>query len=189
MKRIISYFFKGLVFIIPIAVTGYVLYKSFALIDGILDGILNEILPFKIPGLGLLIIFVLITLLGLLGSAIIAKPMFAYFEKLIEKAPLIKIIYSAVKDLLSAFVGTKKSFNQPVLVRLEKNSNVQKLGFITQSDLSDLGIGKDMVAVYLPHSYAWSGNQFIVPKESVTPINASSTTVMKFIISGGVTKI
>ena len=90
---------------------------------------------------------------------------------------------------LTEFLRTKKRFDKPVLVKQNNNYEVQKLGFITQEDLTYLGIGSDKVAVYLPHSYAWSGNQFIVPKENVTPINASSTTVMKFIISGGVTKI
>jgi len=124
-----------------------------------------------------------------MASTIIAGPIIKYFETLISKAPLIKVIYSAVKDLMGSFFGTKKSFNKPVLVKLEENSNIQKLGFITNSDLSELGIDSNMVAVYLPHSYAWSGNQFIVPRKCITPLDVSATTVMKFIISGGVTKI
>ena len=182
MKKIIRYFLQGLLYTVPIAVTVFIIYKTFNAIDNILP--LDDY-----PGLGILILLVSITLFGLLGSTIIANPIFSYFDRTIEKAPLIKIIYSAVKDLLSAFVGTKKSFDQPVLVKLSENPGIEKLGFITQSDLSELGIGSDKVAVYLPHSYAWSGNQFIVPKENVTPIDASSTTVMKFIISGGVTQI
>lgn len=185
MKKLISFFLQGLLFIGPIAVSVYVIFKVFDLVDGLL----RDLLPWEIPGLGLIIILVLITGLGWLGSTIIAKPMFSYFEKLIEKAPLIKVIYSAVKDLLSAFVGSKKSFDQPVLVKLEKDSDVQKLGFITQSDLKDLGIGKDKVAVYLPHSYAWSGNQYIVPKENIQALDVSAATVMKFIVSGGVTSL
>ncbi|HHZ64882.1 MAG TPA: DUF502 domain-containing protein [Flavobacteriales bacterium] len=185
MKKLISFFLQGLLFIGPIAVSVFVIFKIFDLVDGLL----RNFLPWEIPGLGLLIILVLITGLGWLGSTIIAKPMFSYFDKVVEKAPLIKIIYTAVKDLLSAFVGSKKSFNQPVLVKLEKDSDVQKLGFITQSDLSDLGIGKDKVAVYLPHSYAWSGNQYIVPKANVQALDVSAATVMKFIVSGGVTSL
>jgi len=181
MKKIISYFFQGVLYIVPIAVTGYVLYKAFRIIDGIL--------PFQIPGLGLVIILVLLTVLGFLGSTILARPIFYYFDRIIEKAPLIKVLYSAVKDLLSAFVGSKKSFDKPVLVKLEKDSDVQKLGFITQDDLTELGIEGDKVAVYLPHSYAWSGNQYIVPKENITPLDVSAATVMKFIVSGGVTNI
>ena len=101
VKKVIGYFLQGLLFSVPIAVTFFVLYKVFILVDGIL--------PFEFPGLGLLLILVLITLLGLLGSTIIAGPIIRYFETLISKAPLIKVIYSAVKDLMSSFFGTKKS--------------------------------------------------------------------------------
>lgn len=181
MKKLVKYFLQGLLYIVPISVTIFVLYKVFVLVDGIL--------PFDIPGLGLLIILVLITLVGIFGSTIIAGPLVTYFEKLINKAPLIKVIYSAVKDLMSGFFGTKKSFDQPVLVSMGENSSIQKLGFITNSDLSDLGLGPDMVSVYLPHSYAWSGNQFIVSKKFITPLDISATTVMKFIVSGGVSTI
>jgi uncharacterized membrane protein len=189
MKRFIGYFFQGVLFTVPIAVTLFVIYKIFILIDGILSPLINEILPFQIPGLGLIIILGLLTFFGFLGSTIIMRPIFSYFEGIVEKAPLVKIIYSAVKDLLQAFVGNKKSFDKPVLVKLEKDSDVQKLGFITRDDLTDLGIDQNYVAVYLPHSYAWSGNQFIVPRENVKPLNVSAATVMKFIVSGGVTKL
>ena len=181
MKKIVSYFLQGVLYTVPITVTGFVIYKIFVLIDGII--------PFQIPGLGLVVILVLLTILGFLGSTIIGNPISAYLNRLVAKAPLVKIIYSAVQDLLQAFVGKKKSFDKPVLVKLEKDSDVRKLGFITQEDLNDLGIEGGMVAVYLPHSYAWSGNQFIVPVENVTRLNVSAATVMKFIVSGGVTKI
>jgi uncharacterized membrane protein len=181
MKRLISYFLQGLLFIVPIAVTLFVLYKVFILVDGIL--------PFDVPGLGLLIILGIITLTGLVGSTIVARPIVGYFEKLINKAPLVKIIYSAVKDLMSGFLGTKKSFDKPVLVKLSADANIYKLGFVTNDDLTELGVGPGMVSVYLPHSYAWSGNQFIVSKECVTPLKVSPATVMKFIVSGGVSNV
>ena len=174
----IRYFLQGLLYIVPIAVTFFVLYKVFVLVDGIL--------PFEIPGMGLVIILVLITLAGVFGSTIIAGPLVSYFERLINKAPLIKMIYSSVKDLMAGFFGSKKSFDQPVLVKMSADSNIHKLGFITSSNLSALGIDSDMVSVYLPHSYAWSGNQFIVSKEYITPLDVSPAAVMKFIVSGGV---
>lgn len=181
MKKLVGYFLQGLLFIVPIGVTLAVLYQAFKIVDGIL--------PFQIPGLGLLAIIVLITVAGVLGSTIIARPLVAYFERLINRAPLIKIIYSAVKDLMSGFFGSKKSFDQPVLVKLSLESNIYKLGFITNSDLGELGISSDMVSVYLPHSYAWSGNQFIVSKKCITAIDVPAATVMKFIVSGGVSPI
>ncbi|MCH7756631.1 DUF502 domain-containing protein, partial [Patescibacteria group bacterium] len=106
MKKIVRYFLQGLLYTVPIAVTVFIIYKTFNAIDNILP--LDDY-----PGLGIFILLIGITLFGLLGSTIIANPIFSYFDRTIEKAPLIKIIYSAVKDLLSAFVGTKKSFDQP----------------------------------------------------------------------------
>jgi uncharacterized membrane protein len=102
-----------------------------------------------------------------------------------NKIPLVKLIYSAVKDLLGAFVGDKKKFNKPVLVRINKDNSLHQLGFITQSDLSELGLN-NMVVVYFPHSYAFSGFHYFVPKENITPLDISGPVAMKFIVSGGV---
>lgn len=181
IRVFLKYFFQGLLYTVPLAVTIYVIYKLLNLID--------KIIPFDTPGLGFLLLIGSITALGVLGSSIIAQPIIKYFQKLLARAPLIKTIYSAIKDLLSAFVGKKKRFDRPVLVKLNKDAEIEKLGFITSSDLSELGITGGKLAVYMPHSYAFSGNLFIVPKENVTPIDASSTDIMKFIVSGGVTEI
>ena len=106
-----------------------------------------------------------------------------------DKAPIIKTVYTSVQDLVAAFVGQKKKFNQPVLVKLTKDSNLEKPGFITRESLDLLGIPKGKVAVYLPHSYAWSGNLFIVPEDQVTPLSISASEMMKFIVSGGVSSL
>ncbi|MCK4699410.1 MAG: DUF502 domain-containing protein, partial [Bacteroidales bacterium] len=95
-------------------------------------------------------------------------------------------IYTSIRDLLSAFVGKEKKFNKPVLVRVNTISNLEKMGFLTQEDLSKLGIKENKVAVYFPHSYNFSGEMFIVPVEHITPIKAPSAEVMKIIVSGGV---
>jgi len=181
MKKIISYFLQGLIYIVPITVTVYVIYKFFQVIDGLL--------PFDQPGVGILVILGLITVLGFLGSTIIARPFSLIFDTIVEKAPLIKIIYTSVKDLLTAVVGQKKAFQQPVLVKLSKESNIEKLGFITQEDLSMIGIKEGKIAVYLPHSYNFSGNLFIVERQNVTPVKGASADVMKFIISGGISAL
>lgn len=180
-KKLLGYLLRGALLTAPLAGTLYVIYKIFILIDGIL--------PFKIPGLGLLSLIVFLTIVGYAGGYIIGQPIIQYFQQFLDKAPLIKTIYTSIKDLLSAFVGKEKRFDRPVLVKLNKDSNVEKLGFITTDNLSSLGIESDKVAVYLPHSYAFSGNLFIVPKENVRPLNASSSDIMKFIVSGGVAKI
>ena len=188
-SRLLNYFFQGLLFIAPITVTIWAIVKLFFYINGLLQGYVDEIIGIYIPGLGLIILLLIITLIGFLGSTIIFQPIINYFDKLLAKAPLIKIVYTAVKDLVSAFVGKKKRFNQPVLVKISNNTALEKIGFVTNNDLSIIGQSNEKVAVYLPHSYAWSGNLFIVPTDHITPINASSTEVMKFVISAGVTNI
>ena len=111
------------------------------------------------------------------------------FDHALERTPFIKTIYSSIKDLLSAFVGSKKRFNRPVLVTINRENNIQQLGFITREDLSELNLKKEYVAVYVPLSYSFSGNLLIVPSDHITVVDASSPEVMKFIISGGVTDI
>jgi uncharacterized membrane protein len=107
-------------------------------------------------------------------------------EKIIAKVPLLGTIYTSTKDLMSAFVGDKRKFNQPVLVKVNDEETLERIGFVTNKDLSMLGI-QDKVAVYLPHSYAFSGWVVIVPTKNITPINAKSSEIMVFLVSGGVT--
>ncbi len=180
-RKFINYFLQGLFYIAPIGATVFILYQVFVFFD--------NILPLKIPGLGILIIILSIAIVGFLGGLFIKKPIASFLERYINKAPIVKIIYSSVKDLMGAFVGKKKRFDKPVLVKLYNNSELQKIGFITQQDLSSLGLGNTKVAVYFPHSYNFSGNLLIIPIESITPLDASSADIMKFIVSGGVTEI
>ena len=181
MKKFINYFLQGLLYIVPITVTLYVVYWTFQKIDGIL--------PFQFPGLGLIVIILLITLIGFVGSAIITSPINAFFQRLLKRAPLLQTIYSSVKDLMSTFVGKKKGFNAPVLIKLYENSTIERIGFITNDDLSSLGIKEGKILIYLPHSYAFSGQLFVVERSYVKPIDASSAEIMKLIVSGGVTEI
>jgi uncharacterized membrane protein len=189
MNKLIRYFFQGLLLISPLAITIYAIWVSFEFIDGLLIQYLTDLIGFKIPGLGLIIILSFITLIGVIGSSILLKPLLNSLDKIISQAPLVKIIYTSIKDFMSAFVGKDKKFTEPVLVKLSQDFDMERLGFITQHDLSGLGISAEKVAVYLPHSYTFSGNLVIVPVANVTPLNANSTEVMKFVVTAGVTAI
>lgn len=185
--QILSWFLQGMLYIAPVSLTIYVIYISFRFVDGILKDIIKGIVGFSIPGLGIVVILLGITLIGFLGSSIFFGRYLKVFDKLISQAPLVKVIYTSIKDFISAFVGKDRRFTEPVLVKVNKDSDLEKLGFITQKDLTNLGIPKGRVAVYLPHSYNFSGNLFIVGVENVTPINAPSAEVMKFVVTAGVT--
>lgn len=176
MKRISGYFFKGLIFTVPAAVTLYVFYIIFTGIDNLIG--------LRVPGLGFFITIALITFIGFLGSNIFTKRFLSLVDKVFGKLPIMRLLYTAIKDILDAFLGEKKGFEKPVLVTLIPGSNVKVIGFITKESLDSLGI-LNAVAVYMPQSYNFAGNLIVVPKEQVTLINASSSEVMAFIVSGG----
>ena len=188
MKTFIRYFLQGLLTIVPIAITCWVVFKIIFIMTSLFSTFGLIINPILDPFIVLAAVILLIIFIGMLSSSIVLKPLFNFFHHAIERAPIVKTIYSSIKDLVSAFVGSKKRFNKPVLVTTNKTSGIQQLGFITQTNLQELGI-KDKVSVYVPHSYAISGMLLIVPVENIKAINASSAEVMKFIVSGGVTDI
>ncbi|MEN9330956.1 MAG: hypothetical protein RLZZ94_46 [Bacteroidota bacterium] len=193
MKKLINYFLQGLLFVVPVAVTVYVVIKAVVWLDNLLPVKVPIPVPgaesFDLPGLGILLIASIITVAGYIGTRFVRNPVFAIFEGLIERTPLLKLIYSSVKDLIEAFVGEKKRFTQPVLVTMNNNPPIQRIGFVTENDLTELGLGKSKMAVYLPFSYGFNGQLVIVESDNVQKLDASGTEMMKFVISGGVTDI
>jgi len=185
MKKLTKYFLQGLLYIAPFGITVYVIYGIFTFTDSLLNDTLEKLLKVDIPGLGLVIIIFLIIFMGMIGNTIFAKPFEAVFRRFIDKTPFLKVIYSSLNDLFSAFVGKEKKFNKPVLVVVNPLTNLEKLGFLTEEDLSRLD-EKDKVAVYFPHSYNFSGELYIVPKSQVKPVNIDPVDMMKFIVSAGI---
>lgn len=186
MKTLINYFLRGLLFIFPVFATFYVVIQLVNWIDESFSNLLFGWLPWDVPGLGIITAFFAIALLGLAVSFAISKPMFSYFERLMSRIPLVKIIYTALKDFTMAFVGDKKKFNKPVLVNFV--DGVDRIGFVTEENLDLLNI-KDRVAVYCPHSYNFSGNLFLVDLKRLTELNINPSEAMKFAISAGITQI
>jgi uncharacterized membrane protein len=160
----------------------------FRFIDGLLRSSIQSWFGVDIPGLGLVIILVLVTLLGYVGQTVLAQPVKNQIARFIKQTPFLQSIYSTVKDFVNAFLGKEKKFVHPVLVKLNRTSDMEKIGFLTQTDLTELKL-KDRVAVYFPQSYSWSGDLFIVPSENVTPLDISPGDAMKFAVTGGVTKV
>ena len=178
MKRLVKYFLKGLVIFVPIALTVFLLVWAFKS----LDSLFPEKLP---PGLGILLTIILITLIGFIASNFLGRRFFALVEKIFTGLPLVKLLYSAFKDMIEAFAGEKKSFDKPVLAAIAPGSAAKIVGFVTKETLENLGLS-DYVAVYVPQSYNFAGNVLLFPKESVQPLEMESAQAMAFIVSGGV---
>lgn len=186
-KRLINYFIRGLVLVAPLYITILIIWSGVEYLDNLIpiNVPISDNQSVYLPGLGVLIIVGIIILLGFFFSTVVPQSFFRLTEGLMRRIPLVSLIYYSTKDLILAFVGDKKKFNQPVLVTMFKETGIKKIGFITQSDLSQIHIA-DHVAVYMPFSYSLSGELFIVPTDSVVPVEASSTDIMKMLISGGV---
>lgn len=173
-------FLKGLIILAPIAVTAWIIWKVFTGID--------TIIPSVPRGLGFLIVISCVTIIGYFGTRFfIGKAIFDFFDHLLERTPGIKYIYSSVKDVMSSFVGDKKRFNSPVWVRTQHEPETWRIGFLTQPDMTYLGMD-DHAAVYLPHSYAISGWVVVVHLDNIRRVTTMSPAeAMKFAVSGGIT--
>jgi len=198
-RNLLKYFVQGLIILAPIIVTGWAVFSLFNYIDNILPNFLHTLFPVlykpdsegniqKVPGVGFVVIIVIIVLTGWISSSYIVGKVVEFFGHVLEKTPGIRFIYTSVKDFLEAFAGEKRKFDKPVLVSVDA-ADVWRMGFMTQDDGIRLGL-KGHVVVYVPHSYAVSGIVYIVPLEKVKFLtDVSSTEAMKFALSGGVAQI
>ena len=178
MNWLIKNFLRGLVIVVPIALTVYLVYQSFIRLD--------QLLHVETPGLGLGILLGAIVAIGALAGNFVGRKFFSLTETMFTKAPIVRIVYAAIKDLLEAFVGNKRRFDRPVTISV--SDGVRTFGFITRDDLASLGMPGD-VAVYVPFSYTWDGCLLVVAKERVTPLEADSASVMALVVSGGVSRV
>lgn len=199
LASIAQLFFQGVVVLAPIGVTIWVVVSLFNWVDNFLPNLLNFIFPIqfaevngqipKVTGLGFVVAITLVLLVGWLSSLFFVERLMSLFDRLLEKTPGVKIIYSSVKDFLEAFAGNKKKFDQPVLVNVD-SSDVWRIGFITQNNTEHFGL-KDFVTVYVPHSYAISGITYIVSVDRIKkmPKGVNASEAMKYVVSGGVTTV
>ena len=199
-RKIFQYFLQGLIILAPIGITIWAVTALFNFIDNILPDLIGKIFPHllgtdaqgnprEIPGLGFILVIVIVVLVGYISSSFIVGRLVALLDKVLERVPGIKLIYSTVKDFFEAFAGNKRKFNRPALINIGA-PNVWRIGFITQQDVTDFGLGMDHVAVYVPKSYAFTGDLYFVTRDRIRLLpEVSSGDAMKFAISGGVTDI
>lgn len=190
MKSVIKNFINGILTIVPIILVIYVIYKTFMFLDGILGNLLKPY--FKddyIPGIGLLATIVLITALGWMSTQFITGSIIKIIDRLLEKIPIVKTVYSVIKDTVGSFLGEKKSFSKVVLVTLP-GTDIKSMGFITAENLDSLYSPlQDYIAVYIPQTFQVAGFTFLIPREQVELIDVPSEEAMKFILSGGMTSV
>ena len=174
--RILRYFVRGCLVSVPLAITAWVVWTTLTFID--------RLLPIGIPGLGIVVTLSLVTLIGLFTSNVVGKRVFQLTDRALSRMPLVKLLYTSIKDLIRAFVGDHKSFDQPAAVALTPGG-ARMLGFVTRDGLHMLGM-PDFVAVYFPQSYNFAGQLAVVPRDQVELLDVASSEIMTFIVSGGI---
>lgn len=195
LKKLLQYLFQGIVVIAPIAITIYFIFWLFVTIDSLVPNLFSKVAPgtvpneTHIPGVGFLIIVLLLVLIGRASSTFFFSNMLDFLGTLLEKTPGVKLIYTSVKDFLKAFSGSQKKFDKPVIVNVD-GENIWRIGFVTQNDAKNFGLTEHVV-VYVPFSYAISGATYLVPRDKIKLLGGEihSADAMKFAISGGVTEL
>ena len=182
MNRLVRWFLQGLIYFVPIALTVFVLVASFRAIDRTLGGLLGV----DVPGVGVAVLVVVVTVLGFLLSNFLSRRILGLFERVLDRLPLVKLLHTSVKDLMGAFVGDQRRFDQPVAVEIAPGTDVHAFGFVTRDSLADLGLGEELVAVYLPQSYNFAGQLLAVPRGRVRKIEHDAAEMMALVVSGGV---
>jgi uncharacterized membrane protein len=198
-RTLFKLFLQGLLILAPISITIFFVVSTFQWVDGILPNLVHNLFPNligldafgspkRIPGLGFVVFIGIALIVGYISPSFIVSRLVELAEKLLERTPGIKFIYSTVKDFFEAFAGNKRKFDKAVLVSIVA-PDVWQVGFITQEELHEFDL-KEYVAVYLPQSYAFAGHLYFVKRDRVRVLtDISSADAMKFAISGGVADV
>lgn len=185
----INYLIRGTLVVVPLAGAIFLIVWIVASIDSALN-LATFIFedesgrPMYIPGLGILSVIIVLLLAGVIFTNFVSDPIRNWVTHQINRIPLFNTLYSSIKDFTAAFVGDSKKFNEPVLVEVNE-MGLKKIGFLTQHDLSKLGLEEDVI-VYFPYSYSFAGQVVVVHKDKVKKLNMSATDAMKLVVSGGV---
>lgn len=182
MKKLVTYFLSGLVILVPIFLTLYIAYLAFTLGDAALGHYLKRVLPFYLPGLGFIVLILLVTALGYLGNRLVLGRILAFVDWVFSKLPLLGMVYQTIKTTIENIFGEQKALNNPVYVEL---GPAKIIGFKTNEIIIE---GQRLAVIYVPLSLQMAGHLIYVPPEAVRPCPLSSEDVLKLILSAGLSK-
>ncbi|MFT4606925.1 MAG: putative membrane protein [Urechidicola sp.] len=188
-KSIGTTLLTGLITLLPVVLTIYLLYWLAVSAEQILGGALQWTIPGAIyfPGLGTIVGLAIVFLVGLMMKAIFVRQIFAFGKQIIYKLPLVNTIYRVMHDLFDFFSPKKKGFGQVVIVNID---GMEMIGFITQEDSSRLPEAfqkPETALVYIPMSYMIGGFTLLVPLDKMSSCKMSMDEAMRFVLTAGIT--
>jgi uncharacterized membrane protein len=182
-QQLLRYFGHGILIIAPVVLTAIVLRWLFLQVDGWLR-------PYVVvPGVGLVIVLAVVLLVGWIGSFFLVGRAFALVDRWLGRTPGVRFIYSSLRDFIDAFIGEKRRFTKAVLLNVLADE-VWLVGFLTDDDVVNFGLGADYVAVYVPQSYNVAGQLYFVKRERIRPLDhLAAADIMKYAVTGGAVDI
>lgn len=192
LKTISKTFFTGLITILPVVLTIYLLYWLVVSAESVLGGLIRHVLPEEQywPGMGSIVGLMVVFIVGLLMHAYMVRRLFAWGEQILYHLPLVKTVYRAIRDFFDYFSPSKeKEFGQVVSISIG-DTGMQIIGFVSQEDPQKLPKDfrdEDSILVYVPLSYMIGGYAVLMPRSAVRPLDMSMEEAMRFALTAGIT--
>ena len=194
MSRIRSWFFTGILVMTPLILTIYVVWAFITFVDNLVVPIVpyyyrpSTYLPFPIPGLGLIIVFIFTTFVGVLATGLFGRTLIRLWENILSRMPVVRSVYSAIKQILETVMATQSdAFRQAVLVEYPRK-DIWAIGFVTGSTKGEVGenVDKKMVNVFMPTTpNPTSGFLLFFPEKDLIFLKMSVEDALKLVVSGG----
>ncbi len=190
MDRIRTIFLRGLITLLPIAVTIYVVYAGVLIFENLLADIIKAVIPEHtyIPGLGFALTLIIIFIFGLLLNNLILRTILRKLEETLKSLPLIKAVYSPLRDLINLFSNNKGKALQSVVLVKWNAEGPYSIGLVTRDTFEEFPrLSKEsLVAVFIPFSYALGGNTMLFKKKLVEPIDIPAEKALQLAITAWV---
>ena len=190
MKFLAKLFLRGLAAILPLALTGYLVWWAIAALEMLLRRIVEWFLPDARywPGMGFVLSIGLVMVIGLLMYSYVVRRVYARLTALLERIPVVKSVYGMIVDVVRVFGrADERPFRKVVLVRLA--DGIEQIGFLTREDFGDLPeVGAAKAAVYLPMSYQLGGFTLVVPRAQIREIAMNVEDALRFCVTAGVAR-
>ena len=194
MSRIRSWFFTGILVMTPLILTIYVVWAFITFVDNLVVPMVpyyyrpSTYLPFPIPGLGLIIVFIFTTFVGILATGLFGRTLIRLWENILSRMPVVRSVYSAIKQILETVMATQSdAFRQAVLVEYPRK-DIWAIGFVTGSTKGEIGenVNKKMVNVFMPTTpNPTSGFLLFFPEKDLIFLKMSVEDALKLVVSGG----
>jgi uncharacterized membrane protein len=181
-------FITGLLVIVPIAVPVWVFWELFTFVDRLLGPLISDTLPFRVPGLGLLVAILLVLLMGIFATNVVGRRMLTWLDSLLYRIPMFRSIYSGVKQLVHAFSPDNHVAFKEFVVIPRGGRGTYCFGFLTGAVALQRvnGETEPLMAVYVPTNHLYIGDIFLVRQEDIILTRLTVPQGIQIILSGGI---